>query len=288
MSVQVEDIPELVHETLVDKYGESQETRSRGYFYSQSLKKLLNYVEPENVHALHAKRQVKNKSESFPSLSAGNVGDYTRSEEQIKVSYEVDYERAKHGTFDWDTILSDIKQKDLEDLPVERFVFAAENDDLHEHLLELLEDTIGFAQPGQFEQPFFFEMESRSAGLAAVKDKVKREHPTWYFRGDPDNPDKTPLGWKHRTMDLVGVWSKNAWMESDNVVATQSRGSARKQLTMKDIEELVFNYVGTDEPQFGAVNSKLVINKWATTFGNSVTGIKSWEWLSSGRWKREK
>lgn len=282
-----QSVSDAIHEYLIENEGESPKVRNRGIFYSQSFKKLFEFVDPDDVVQIQARRQIKNKSESFPSLMSGDVGEYTRSEEQIKVSYSLDYDKAEHGKFDYQGVLDDIERKELTDLPVERVVIQKDHSILFEELSKMFDrvDEIGFV-PNEFREPFYFVMESRSAGLKRQKEQVRRNHPEWYFTYD-ESGEHDRLGWKLRTLDLVEIWSHNAWTESGNIVAScPTESGDREDLTQQGLEDLAFNHIGSSRPVFGAVNSKIVISRWKTLFDTNMTGIKSWQWDSDGQWAR--
>lgn len=279
MSVQVTDISGLVHEYLVDEYGESQQQRARGYFKSQSFKELIEFLDDEQIIAMKASRHVKNKSESYPSLSQGQVGDYTKTEEELKVAFNLDYERKKHGQFDSSAVMDTVKEKDLEDLPVDRLVFRVEESDLYDRIKDLLINTIGLPDKNEFTEPLYFEMESRQADTKHLKRQVKDYHDSHYFV-------QSGLGWHYRTMDLMAIWSHNAYTKSKNVLFTDP--NAGRKLNMRDVENLAFNQYDSDSPKYGAVNSKLVINQWRSIFGRGRTDMRLWEWDSTEEWVREK
>lgn len=278
MEISHGSISQAVHDYLVKNHGESHNKRHRGVFFSQSFKKIFEYVDPDDVIQIVGRRQIKNKSESFPSLLAGGVGSYTRCEEQIKVAYTLDYNRQDHGPFDSDGVMDDIGRKDLTDLPIERLVIRFNNDRLYNELRALFEDLFGFVT-SDFQQPFYCVMKSRAVKTKRRRERLKEVHPEWYFHKD-DSGEHETLNWKHRTLDLVELWSHYAWVDAQEPVITHKDPDTGEKvhLAQRELEDLAFNHVGTDEPVFGVVNSTLAIGCWQSMFNSHMVDRKGWRW----------
>lgn len=274
MSVQegnfAQQVPELVHDALVDMEGDGQEQRVKGYVRTQSINEVFKYIDPDDVIRLEAKRLVKDKTESFGRLSLPSIKKYTSMEEQLRRSFVIDYDRVKHGKFNWPEIRKIIDEEGLGDVAVTNLVYRFESQELYERLGKLLNRVLDFSEDGGtfFNQPFHAELRSRAPGHSHARQEVRTYNEESIF---------VDLGWKVRTLDLDAIWSFDAW---------RNEGMVNKSTSMRRVEELVFNHVSDEIPQYGAVNSPLVVNQWKKTFGPGVTNHKEWEWTEEGDWEQ--
>lgn len=273
MSVQEENdfaqqLPGLVHDALVDMEGEGQEQRVKGYVRTQSINEVFKYIKPGSVIRLKAKRLIKDKTESFSRLSLPSVKEYTSLEEQLRRSFRIDYNVVDHGHFNWPEVKDIIEDEGLGDVAVTELVYRFENQQLYERLGKLLNHVLDFAEDGGtfFNQPFHAELRSRAPGHSKARQEVRTYNEDSIF---------VDLGWKVRTLDLDAIWSFDAW---------KNEGMINKNTSQRKVEEYVFNHVNENMPQYGAVNSPLVVNLWKKTFGPGVTNHKEWEWSEEGEW----
>lgn len=271
-AVEPEDIPELVHDALVDEHGEGQERRVKGYIRTQSIRELFKYLDPDDVVHLETRRRVTDKTESFGVSLPGSVSQYIKKEELLKRRYRINYDRLEHGDLDWSEVESIIDGDDLSDMAVDRLVYRFEDQQLYDRLLSLLDAVMDYAQTGEthFNQPFHAELKARSPGASHAKDEVRNYHGEAMF-GDH--------GWNVRTLDLDAIWSLDAWKREGKHVMG-------KGVHQRRVEELAFNSVSGDAPEYGAVNSNLVVNTWKKAFSPGVTGVKEWEWTEDLEWKQ--
>lgn len=266
----VDEIPSAIHDTLVDEYGDSQKERVRGYFMSQSFRELMAFLDPEDIQELHASSQVTEESAAVGVPKP--IRDYAEGSSYTRRKLKLVYNRKKHPTLDPNAVIDWLNDNpEIYDLPVSRLVLQVRNDALYDHMLELLEQAIGFPDPGEFEQPFFAVMESSKAEMPKVRRNVREYHEDFYFR-NPSNQgeSRSGLNWNVMSMDLKALWSYRAWSNSKN--------QPFSGYTMHDIEDLAVNHVGSSTPEYGAINSKLVVNKWRQEFSRGTTDLKKWEW----------
>lgn len=269
-TVQVEEIPERIHTALIDEFGESQRHCKRGYVPSQSLKKIMQFLNAEQIQILQAKRLVKDKSESFAAPSF-DLPQYVDTEEQLKRRFRINYNRAESGRFDWPAIQDFIIDAELQDVPISKLVFTMKNTELRDQLFDVLQSGINYpaSYKSELADKFYFVMESKQP-RGPDYNRIKEAH----------GRDKLEeLGWKPRTLDLMAIWSHYAWVKSGNT-------PFRNGITQRDVEEFAFNQRETNKPVFGAVNSKLVINKWRQPFGRGLTAMKPYEFDEQGEWVR--
>lgn len=282
--VKIDSIPERVYQHLISAYGTGQQKRVQGYFASQSLRKLLEYVDAEDIEYIYGERRVRSESEDLPTLGTNPFLEYTTLSDRRVLSIEVKYDRRDvKQPFDAEGILGVLEDEPLlYDIPVRHVVFRMSSGILYDQLSDLLKEAVKFSDMGEFEQPFFAEMKSCSPGSETARQRARDIHDDRYFkaRGE-DYKDGICLDWPIRTLDLKALWSLNAWNKSGRVVGKKGNGD---NVNMRELEDLAFNYYESDERKFGAVNSKLVVGKWMETFTQGVADIKKFDWREKEGW----
>lgn len=268
-SVKTEEIPQRVKDTLVTEYGDAQDRCVRGYVPSQSIQKVMEFLDPGEIQAIKGRRKVKDQTESF-GMVGFDLPPYIEAEEQLKREVILDYDRAKHDEFDWGRLVDFLVDTDLEDIAIRKLVIRMENQELRDHLFDLLQKSINYppSYKSEFTDPFYFVMESRAPKLNKEYRNVKDAHDSGYLKH---------LGWNPRCLDLMGIWSHYGWTKSGN----QPMG-----VTQHEVEEYAFNQRENDRPVFGAVNSKLVVNRWRTPFGRGLTDMRHFEWGEQTGWEQ--
>lgn len=276
--VEMSDLPERTQEHLRREYGVSQDRRVCGYFHSQSLRKILQHINAEDIIEVVGRRRVTSTSNELPNLGRGGYLDYTTLTDKRKLAVDLAYDRTECGrVFDAEGILELLDEEgSLYDIPVQKLVFRFENDQLHDQLTELLCDVANYDSLGVFEQPFHAVMHGRAPGTRGAERQVRDYHNPRYFEKDGDG-----LGWQVRTLDLTAIWSLNAWTCRE-VIGTDND----EKVTLHDLEDHAINHVADETPVFGAINTKLLVNKWRQKFSRGVTDTKSWEWDETGGWVR--
>lgn len=268
-TINPDDIPGLVKETLVDEFGDSQDRCVRGYVPSQSIQKVMEYLGPEHIQQVHGKRLVKDTTESF-KRPGYDLPEYIDLEEQLKRQLRIRFDRAESGEFDWDIVQDFLIDSDLKDIAVSKLVIRMENPDLRDHLFTLLQKSIDYPEGyrKEFIDPFFFVMESRAPEIDKDYRNVEKAHDQSYLK---------ELGWSPRCLDLLSIWSYRAWVNS---------GNKPMGVTQREVEELAFNQRESNEPVFGAVNSMLVVNRWRSPFGRGMTDLRYYDWTEQKGWER--
>lgn len=280
-TIHKEDIPELVYDALTDRFS-NQGRRSRGCFMSQSYREIMRFVDPSDVQRIVADRSIVNYANEIPL--SGGLADCMKAKTPEGVTVELRYDRTEMGGVPYDQYHSHLmnwfeRYDDVYDLPVRELVIRIDNEGLRDQLLAVLEDAIGFNDPGEFTTPFFAVMRSKAPG-DALYQRVRDHHhalPREYFK-KPTDEDKRPLGWPTQTLDLMALWSSRAYARKKNV--------PMGRLTMRDIEELAINNTESDRQVYGAINSPLVINRWQRAFTAGTTDEKRWEWGETEGWER--
>lgn len=270
---QIEEISRSVRDALIEEYGDSQDRCRRGYVPTQSIREVMDYLDSDQIQAVRAERRVKDHSESF-KMPGRDLPPYVQTEEQIKRELVLDYDRADYSSFEWDRISEFLFESELEDIAVRKLVVRMDNENLREHLFTLLQKAIDYptSYKSEFTEPFYFVMESRSPKRAREYRMVEDQHDEGYLQ---------ELGWAPRCLDLLAIWSHEAWTKSGASPFADSDG----KVTQRDVEEYAFNQRSGDEPIFGAVNSSLVINRWREPFGRGMTDMRPYEWSENGEWE---
>jgi hypothetical protein len=224
-------------------------------------------VPAEDIIQVEGGRRVNDTTNHIPWLHSRGVSQYVDAKETRREVVNISYDRKLHGTFNWDAIetwLDQPQSEDIYDIPITRLVFRFENDSLHENLWELIQAVyeewreVRITDKNEFRQPFYAVMESRAPGSEYARKAVESFHDKRYFLGgdQTDQDGNRGLGQKFRTMDLTAIWSHRAFIDSKNLIDPSSR------VTLKDLEEWVINHVKTDAEVYGAINSKLLVNKF--------------------------
>lgn len=269
-TVHIEDIPERIQSALVDEHGESQDSCVRGYVPSQSLSWLMEFLNDDQIQRVVARRTVKDNTESF-GVFTSSLPDHLDAEEQLKREVVVDYDRSKHYDFEWGPISDFLAESGIDDLAVNTLIFRMDHKTLRDQLFEVLQTGIDFppSYKSEFEDPFYFVMESRAPQTSKDYDMVEKVH---------DDGELKKLGWNPRTLDLMSVWSHHAFLNS---------GNKPMGITQYELEEYAFNQRESDSPVFGAVNSMLVVNKWRQAFSRGKTELRHFDWKEREGWVRQ-
>jgi len=294
-TVDWESLPERTMEYLVSKYGESQDTRVVGVFPSQSLHRVRDNIDAGDIIRFDGKRRVvedatrewDQQNQQPAGFGMAGFRAYSDYKHESKECLSVSFDRtAVQAPFDESGLVEFLGENpDLYDIATNRLVIRFESDALYDKLLDILQEVAEFRDVGEFEQPFHAEMKSRPAGTKGLRRSIRQRHHENYFQNheSPASEDDDPpgMGWNLRTLDLVAIWSHRAWTNPGNVVAVKETG---ENVTMYGLEDQVFNQVSSDRPQYGAVNSKLVVNKWNTAFDTDAADVKQWNWDENGEW----
>ena len=297
LSVTREEIPERVYDTLVNVFSESQKERVRGYVPTQSLRILMHYVDPDDVVLVTATRRPQESSVDLPL--SGSLQPLLSNAVKNNIETTLDYDRQRHGVFPWRDLESWLDATPaVYDLPVRRFVFKSDDAALRDHLYTILEKSLGYNDPGGFRTPLHFDMRAARAGNSSKsvqRNVIEFHDPTkdhgderYFTLGDQttSNGDRG-LGWPYQTLDLTAVWSV-AGMDgrAASPIYDEDKGRGGAFLTQREVEDLAFNRTHSDDPIYGAVNTKLTGNRWRSTFGRGSTDYKEWEWKVGAGWVR--
>lgn len=288
---QSPDIGEVAYETLTNLHSD-QSRRVVGYFKSQSLRHLLRdlAVDDEDLIRVEGSRRVNETAHEIPFFGYADIRPYVEPIETRRETVHVEFDKATDGEFSRDQILGwldEDQNEEIHDIPVETIVFKFESDLLHEHLWEFIQETLEshydsrLADPGEFQQPFYAVMEASGAGHRRVRREVRDYHEERYFLpGDSTDADgDRGLGQKLRTMDLTGIWSHRAFTNSGNTIATQDGDP----VTIRDVEDWVVNHVSEDAPEYGAINSMLLVNYFRDAFHKGID-TKRFDWREQDGW----
>lgn len=266
-TIHPDDVPRLVKEALVAEYGAEQERCVRGYFPSQALSEVMEYLGPEQIQIVRGTRSDTETADS-PRVPAFDLPNYVTVGEQISREMSIDFDRARDRDFEWDVIQDFLVDSDLTDVAISKLVFRMDNPELRDHLFTLLQNAINYpsSYKSEFTDRFYFVMESQKPELQKDYDNIQELHEQGYL---------ADLGWNHRTLDLMAMWTHYGWTKC---------GNTPLGVTQHEIEELAFNQRRNSEPIFTAVNTKLVVNRWRTPFGRGLTDMRAYDWETRQGW----
>jgi len=266
--VQAEQVPQLVFRALVDEFGESQQRKYKGFVATQSLRNLLDYLQAEQIVDMTATADVQDAEESFKAPAPpGNARHCIDTQEKLITSVALDYSRSKHGALPWADIQAflDMETTPVDDLAVRSLTLRVESEQLESQLRRVLSAALNLADKKYLQQPFFFAMRSR---LAQNKERAAvKEH----------NDEEFLKRVGYRVLELRSMYSLRA---------KQDKADPVMGVTPRDLEDLALNYEDDASRQFGALYSKLIINKWRAAFSRSLADTTMFRWSEDGTWRR--
>jgi hypothetical protein len=267
-TVQAEEVPQLVFQTLVDEFGESQQRKYKGFVATQSLRNLMDYVPAEQVTGMTATADVQDADESFKGPAPpGSARHCIDTQEKLITSVDLNYSRGTHGSFPWDDIQAflDLETTPVDDLAVRSLTIRLENEQLESQLRRVLTAAIDLGDKKYLQQPFFFSMRSRQA-QRKERDAVKKHNDKEFLKR---------VG--YRVLELRDMYSLRA---------EQDKADPVMGVTPRELEDLALNYEDDESQSFGALYSKLIINKWRAAFSRSLVDTTSFRWSEDGTWRR--
>lgn len=282
-------LSETAHETIVDLHGESQQDRVIGYLSTQSLRTVMEQLDSADVIEAKGRRRVRASKSDVSAHTFTDAEPFVTHYEQTREEVQLNFERDRRGQFPWESIKQGLDESgDLYDIPLCRLAFKFTDDRLYEHLWEHIQETLAnhgltrLSDSSVFSQPFVAVMESSPVETRAVRDSVKRTHDERYWLdGDQTDDDgRRGLGWTPRTLDLTAIWTRRSYSDARQKIGRTADGA----VTLRDVEEAIFNRVADDEPVYGAVNSKLAVNKWRSALDRQLTDMKRYEWRQTRGW----
>jgi hypothetical protein len=266
---QAEQVPQLVFQTLVDEFGESQQRKYKGFVATQSLRTLMNYIQAEQVVEVYAEADISADSEPTQGpVPPGGAKHCIQAQQQTKTWLELNYDLSKHGELPWLDIAEylDLETTPVDDLAVRSLTIRVENEQLELQLRRVLEAAIDLGDEKYLKQPFFFTMRSRPA-QNKERDAVKEHN---------DNEFLKRVG--YRVLDLRDMYSLRA---------KQDKADPVMGVTPRELEDLAFNYEDGATQSFGALYSKLIINKWRAAFSRSLADTTAFRWSDEALgWRR--
>jgi hypothetical protein len=270
--VQVEDVPQVVFETLVNQHGHTQQHKFTGYAVSQSLTKLMHPLEPDQVVALKSETSPVSEDESFKGMKPPGAAAYCVDvRECLTTKIKLNYDYSKYGEFPWDDIQEflNMETTPVDDLAVRSMTIRLESEDLRNKIRNVLND-MGLSDTRYLKNPFFFTMKSRTA-KDAERDEVKTSNDEDFLKR---------VG--YRVLELDNMYSLRAQQDKKDILL---RGKS-DNLYPRDLEDMAFNYNDATTQSYGALYSNLIINKWRAAFSSNLGEKTRMVWTDDGQWKR--
>lgn len=267
-TIQAEEVPQLVFNALVDEYGESQEEKYKGFVATQSLRKLLDYLDSDQLIEVRATAEVQDADETFKGPAPpGSARHCIETQERLTTSVELKYDRGKHGQFPREDIMEflGLETSPMDDLAVRRATIRVSSEDLQSHLRTLLSEAIGVHDTKYLQSPFFFTARSQTA-TGRERDIVKKHNEKEFLKR---------VG--YRVLRLKNMYSLRAMQGKADPVMGQ---------TPADLEDMAFNHSDQETQSFGALYSNLLVNKFRQAFSRSIGEKTRLRWTDSGQWKR--
>lgn len=267
-TIQAGQVPQMVFRALVDEFGESQERKYKGFVATQSLRNLMDYLAADEVVSLYAEADISHDSDPAQGpIPPGAAKHCIEAQEQLKTWVELNFDLGKHGEFPWSDIQMYLNQEHtpVDDLAVRSLTIRLEDEQLQTHLRRVLGEAIDLGDKKYLKQPFFFQMCSRQA-QRKERDAVKQHNEEEFLKR---------VG--YRVLELEEMYSLRAMKDKSDPVMG---------VTPKELEDLALNYEDDETKSFGALYSKLIINKWRAAFSRSLADTTAFDWTEDGTWKR--
>jgi len=280
----------------VQQHGGGNIRRSVPYFPSTSARKIIDSLDipDKDIILMEGRREVQQSSADNSLGGYDSLGSYLEAKSKTKKTSVFKYDRKQCPRFDSSELISwldEPSQSDVYDIQLDKLCFRLNDDVVHQKVEDFLTNIIkeesdeyeGWDK-GAFKQPFFVEMKSSSPGTDAVKKVVKDFHPERYFiRGsERDQNGEWGLGMKIRTMDLEGIWSLRVKQGKEEIVV--KTGAGRKEnWTLDDLESEFINHVSEDSPNYGLVNTPLMVSLLSRSFNDPIDD-KQFKWNEREQW----
>lgn len=267
-TVQAEQVPQMVFRTLVDEFGESQQRKYKGFVATQSLRNLMDHLQTDQVVDIYAEADISSKDETVKGPTPPGAAKHCiEAQEQLKTWVELNYDLGKHGAFPWPDVVEYLNRATtpVDDLAVRSLTIRLENEQLQNHLRRVLSASIDLGDKKYLKQPFFFTMQSRLA-QDKERDAVKKHNDEQFLKR---------VG--YRVLELQDMYSLRAMKDKSDPVMG---------VTPRELEDLALNYEDAESKSFGALYSKLIINKWRAAFTRSLAGTTMFRWSEDGTWRR--
>jgi len=266
-TVQVEDVPQIVFTTLVDEFGENQRQKYQGFVATQSLRKLMDYLNHEQLVSVTATAKIQDAEESFKGPSPpGDARHCITTNEKLITSVDLTYDRSKYGAFPWSDVCEflNLETTPVDDLAVRTATVRVSSQQLESHLREVLTEAINLSDRKYLKSPFFFRMGSRTAEGKKERNLVREKNDEEFVKR---------VGC--RVLDLKEMYSLRAQQDKADPVMGR---------TPQELEDMAFNYSDARTKSFGALYSNLVINKWRSAFSRSIGEKTPMRWTDNGQW----
>lgn len=288
-----EDIPlEEIEELTTPEHFSNQTNpgrRFKPYSFTMGLRKAMKYIEPEDIQELKADRDFGLHAELISEVSSSKVSKYVEGKDTHGRSFEIDYDRAEHGPFDWSEVQDLLgRPSTLHDVPVRRLVLRFDDDEFESEWISYIEEAIDVTDtPTDWIQPpFFAVLESAKPGESDAREGLRRMHEEFYFkpeakatRGDEGFP------WNPVTLDLEAIWSYNAFIRDDEPIMTNWAGD--EDWTARKLEQVLMNYFNPRNRYSGRIYNSAFTNSWRQQFSLEATSTKVFQWQEDEEWEQQ-
>jgi hypothetical protein len=267
-TVDPADVADLMFETLCQEYSQDPTKKYYSYVSTQSLRKIMSYLDPDQVISMRAEAYSKDKEESFKTKPfPGAAGKFISVKEDIVQNVYLRYEASEHGSFPWADVKAGLDSPNLvDDIAIKNLVVRVDSPELQRHSRDVMEEALGLNDRQYLQSPFFFEMSSRSVNTETERRLVK------------DNNDEHFLNAKgHRVLENQSVFSFRAQTD---------KGDQPLGVSPRELEELAFNFSAHDTQSYGVLYSMLFINKWMSAFSRTIGETTLASWTEEGTWER--
>jgi hypothetical protein len=267
-TVDPEDVPRLMFDTLCNEYTQDPSKKYYSYVLTQSLRRIMSYLNPDQVISMRADAYQKDKEESFKTKAFPNDAHrFITVSEDLVQNVELRFDASKHGTFPWDSVKAGLDSPDVvDDIAIRELVVRVDSPELQRHSRDVMQEALGLNDRQYLQSPFFFSMTSRPVRTERERRLVQDK-----------NEDEFLNDKGHRVLENQSVYSFRAQTD---------KGDQPLGVSPRELEDLAFNYSADDTRSYGVLYSMLFINKWRTAFSQSMGETDLASWTEEGIWER--
>jgi len=286
--VNLEEIEELVtSDHLIDQ--SSPGRRYKPYALTAALKKMMEYVEPDDIQELRATRNFEFETRAIQEVLESDVSHLMNGERIIRRNFELEFDRTTDGRFPWHAIEYLLGENaTLYDITVRGAVIRFDDEEFEEEWKDHIRDAIDADEvPTDWvETPFFAVLKSSDAGEPQARDGVIRIHDEDYFSEEAKADEGKPgIPMNLVTLDLEGIWSFRAFVDDDEVLHSNWKGDV--DWTPRKIEYALMNYFNPESRYSGLLRTSSLSNHWRRIFSTEASDIKVFEWEEGEEWEQQ-
>lgn len=287
------ELPEApVRSIVADEFFESQMDTSTeryiAYSFTQGLRKAMAHLNTDNIQEITATRSFNSSRDNLSAVSGSSVSSIMSGERIQRKQFELDFDRGESGEFPWPELRSVLAQPStIYDLPIRRIVVRFNNEEFLDEWKSRLRSAIeieGFPT-NWIEPPFFAVLESKEPGNSDARDRLRDLHEDFYYKPKFQvDEDYEGMDWPLRTLDLISLWSYQAFVNRPEPIFTYRETDRDFDFTPRRIERYIMNYFHPEENYTGMIRNSDFAGLWRRVYSRDLTSTKRFAWEQEQEW----